>query len=159
MMRNEKAELLKQQIREAFVDVPYPNQDNSVDPYCSECVDCDKAFKGKHWLDITMAEVNITYSACLWHFGMEEYLFYLPAYLLLSIDFNDDARWDIAQSLTIYFDVTSERYIEYLKSFNSAKRKVVINYFEFIAEEHNENDFDDKEYVALIDSLRRFWAE
>ena len=88
MMRDEKAELLKQQIKDAFADVPYPNQDKyvDVDPYCSECVDCDKAFRGKHWLDITMAEVNITASACLWHFGREEYHFYLPAYMLLSIN-------------------------------------------------------------------------
>lgn len=86
-MDNQTAKL-KQEIREAFFDVPYPQGNNIISHRCYECDRLKEAFKGKHWkelLDKPLEDLHLIGSGTSL-FTPEAYRFYLPLFLFICIE-------------------------------------------------------------------------
>jgi|WetSurMetagenome_2_1015567.scaffolds.fasta_scaffold744700_1 hypothetical protein len=84
-----KVEKVKREIIDAFGDVPYPGDNKIVsDPlYCDECQDIAEAFRGKHWNELTLEFIFEKYRGGLYHLEPEGYRYYLPGYMILSLDY------------------------------------------------------------------------
>ncbi|HEX2572556.1 MAG TPA: DUF6714 family protein [Polyangia bacterium] len=79
-----RIDALKQQIADAFADVPYPGDDRLVDdPFDWEAADLLACFKGRHWKALTHEDL---FQNSLTFVGLDAYSFYLPAYLLAALD-------------------------------------------------------------------------
>lgn len=83
-MSSAKREAIKKQIEDAFSDTPKPD-DASIgyNPDDWESAELALAFKGRHWQDITPAELQYHSSSFL---SSEGFHYYLPAYLLAALD-------------------------------------------------------------------------
>lgn len=82
-------ETLKQKVILAFANVPYPESD-LVRHECEECRDIRKAFTNLDWktIDSKLLEENF---GSLSFFSPEAFHFFLPAYLVYSLEhFEDD---------------------------------------------------------------------
>ena len=78
---------LKELIQEAFASVEYPGDENITRcPYnCSECRRIAEYFKGKAWTDQAGEELR-QYHVALSLFTPEAFHYFLPAFMLASID-------------------------------------------------------------------------
>jgi hypothetical protein len=90
--RHEKTQLLKRQIEQAFADVQSPDGERLLDfdrNHCEECAedyDYDmEAFAGKHWKELS-SDFMDTHARTIRSFTPEAFHFYLPAYLIASLD-------------------------------------------------------------------------
>ena len=87
------ADEIRQHIESAFAAVPYPG-DHQISYDTSghhlECAQVAEFFRGKHWQQLTLHDLRDNYrgdeSACLCFMSPEAYRFYLPAYMLFSLD-------------------------------------------------------------------------
>ena len=89
-------------IRAAFADVMYPGDENIVraEEVCHpEWNEVEQAFKGKHWGQLRVDFLHYHYDA-LYVFTPEAYRYYLPAYMLNSILYNEES--DIVPATVIY---------------------------------------------------------
>lgn len=79
-------ERLKQQIEQAFADVPYPGDENiGADPYDWECAELNQHLRGKHWREIPRDLLQY-HQHDLPSFSPAGLQYYLPAYLLAALD-------------------------------------------------------------------------
>ena len=83
MTRSDR-EALKQQIQDAFAGAPRPEDDRiAYNPNYWEGDELAQAFKGRHWMDLTHAELQYHSASFLSHEGFR---YYLPAYLMAALD-------------------------------------------------------------------------
>lgn len=81
---NPRLDALKQQIADAFADVPYPGDNHIVDdPSDWEAADLLTCFKGRHWKELSHEDL---FQNSLTFVGLEAFSFYLPAYLYAALD-------------------------------------------------------------------------
>lgn len=90
-----RKEQVKQAIREAFADVPYPGDEriayNEQGLFDLEAIEITEDFRGYHWTEVNRAVLGYCLSA-LSFFSAEARQFYLPAYLLAALDCHDGIR-------------------------------------------------------------------
>ncbi len=89
MASDGRKEGIRQAIREAFADVPYPG-DGAIaplpqDPNDRRAEEMNRDFSGHHWRDLP-GEVRDKHSFDYPPFTPEARRFYLPAYLLATLD-------------------------------------------------------------------------
>lgn len=99
-MEQSRQRALQQEIEAAFADVSYPGDDRIA--YSN--IDWDGAqlaatFKGKHWKELTPHDLH-------WHemtfLSREGLQFYLPAYLLASLEGYDGTLYEDIRPFTVY---------------------------------------------------------
>ncbi len=126
---------LKQTIEEAFANVPYPGDDNITRcPYnCSECRRIAVYFKGKTWAGHTAEELR-GYHVALTLFTPEAFHYFLPAFMLVSIDSYE--KGDVLpDAIRFHFEYTHEiqgHFPVRMSKLLSAQRKAIIDYLIFM---------------------------
>ncbi len=89
--RPDNAEKLKRWVQDAFADVVYPGDGDrdiivSGSPSCcAECGETHELFRGKHWREVAESELQNYGWGGLALLTPQAWLFYLPAYLLVSL--------------------------------------------------------------------------
>lgn len=83
-MPSSRREALLRQIETAFADTPHPGDDHiGYDSDDWESAELTRAFKGRHWRDLSPAELQYHSSSFL---SSEGFRYYLPAYLLAALE-------------------------------------------------------------------------
>lgn len=83
-MPDSRREALQRQIEAAFADAPHPGDDHiGYDADDWESAELARAFKGRHWRELTPAELQYHSSSFL---SSEGFRYYLPAYLLAALE-------------------------------------------------------------------------
>jgi hypothetical protein len=122
---------LKQTIEAAFADVPYPGDHNITRcPYnCSECGRIAAYFKGKPGKGYTTAELK-DYHVALSLFTPEAFHFFLPAFMLASMDVYEKGDV-IPDAIRFHFEYSQEmqgHFAVRMSKFSTAQRHAIIDY-------------------------------
>ena len=149
-----RLDALRQEIEEAFADVPYPGDDHLVDePYDWEAAELLECFKGRHWKELSHEDL---FQNSLTFVGLDAYTFYLPAYLYAALDDYDRSdhvvyglcpTTDNAQLLQ--WDL--RRY----DRLDARQRAAVRHFLEYMRDEKRSYLLDAEE---VRDALERYWA-
>ena len=137
---------LREAIRAAFAGTPYPGDDH-LTVYFPEGREYDETFKllrGKTWMECSVTEF-IRGDTPFPDLTPEAFHYYMPAFLLASIDPHHESCSDVASSLMFYLNpvnaknTSGETYLQYddaenyrrrIALFTSDQRSVVINVLE-----------------------------
>lgn len=99
-----KVLILKEQIRAAFAEVPYPGDENIVQGPSLEAKEIESFFRGKRWDEITLENLNgnppMDPSAGPSFMTEQAFHYYLPAYLMITIDSKPEA--DVIPEFTVH---------------------------------------------------------
>lgn len=83
-MPGARTEAIRRRVEAAFADAPYPGDDHiGYDPGDWESAELSRAFKGRHWRELSPAELQYHGSSFL---SSEGFRYYLPAYLLAALE-------------------------------------------------------------------------
>lgn len=165
-MKNDPGEAarLKEEIQEAFADVPYPGDDQLVTHTDYFERDAIKTFfKGKDWRDINIEWLSHEYpqdpSACLGFMTPQAFRYYLPAYLLVSIDNLPES--DVTPETTVWALTAPEtpgpdmdRFVARMDGLTKRQAQAIKSFLEFRKAEYA----DDPEHRNdPIIALERYW--
>lgn len=82
-------EHVREAIRKAFEDAPYPGDDGIInEKHCSECYDVARGLKGVHWKQATLEHFNkhpVLFEG-LPLLKPAGFRFFVPAYMILALD-------------------------------------------------------------------------
>ena len=156
--RDRKAEL-RQIVEDAFRDIPYPGDDNiSSEDHCFECSDMARAFRGKHWKEITL---DLLLKDCLGSglplFKPAALRFYLPAFILVSIDefVEADTIPDVVLDLLTPEPAEPDsRFVAKFDPLARQQKRAVRLFIEYLLEEYGDHYPDDAPRLALD----RYWG-
>ena len=79
---------IRESVKSAFNTVPYPGDDNITRCTWKDCPECDDIamhFRGTSWHDRTVAELQ-QYQSALTFFTPQALQYFLPAYMLVSLE-------------------------------------------------------------------------
>jgi hypothetical protein len=153
------ADHLKVEIAEAFAGVAYPGDKNLVYDNSGahlECAEVAEAFRGKHWREVEL-DLLRHQSAAVFFMTPGAYRFYLPAYLLASID-----RYHEADTMpgSVVFSLTPPRepadegeFRKRIGLIDAAQAKAIRGFLAFLREAHVE-DFPDDQLARALS----FWT-
>ncbi len=126
---------LKESIQTAFSEVPYPGDNNII--HCSyNCRPCQEIidyFKGKTQSGHSVEDLRDHHTA-LSLFTPEAFQFFLPAYMLASLE-SYDAIHLLPDSIRFHFDFNLEHRDHFrirLEHFSPSQREVIIEFFRFM---------------------------
>ncbi|EEF63272.1 DUF6714 family protein [Pedosphaera parvula] len=122
---------LKQSIEEAFADVTYPGDNNITRcPYnCRECRRIAEYFRGKQWTGYPVEELRNN-NAALSLFTPQAFHYFLPAFMLASIDFYEKGDV-IPDAIRFHFEYCQEakgHFVVRMSKLTSAQRQAIIDY-------------------------------
>src|SRR5579863_6629020 len=126
---------LKQNIEQAFKDVPYPGDNNITRcPYhCAECRRIAEFFKGREWTGHTAEELR-KYHVALSLFTPEAFHYFLPAFMLVSM-----TRYEkgdvIPDAIRFHFEYSAEmqgHFAVRMSKFSPEQRNAIIDYLELM---------------------------
>ncbi len=159
----DKSRGVKEAIARAFDDVSYPGDDEIAHCYPGDCnfeqLDLIKRFKGKHWKKVNLTTLHNSSTS---FFTPHAFRFYLPAYMLLSIDEYKEADVipdEIVCSLDPVFNQKSgrtEKFNETIKLLTTEQRSAIRLFLEYLRDRHGE-DFPSS--LFDLDRLIAFYAE
>ena len=99
-----KVLILKEQVKAAFAEVPYPGDGNIVQGSSLEAKEIESFFRGKRWEEITLENLNsnppMDPSAGPSFMTEQAFHYYLPAYLMITIDSKPEA--DVIPEFTVH---------------------------------------------------------
>jgi hypothetical protein len=143
-MNPSRPQLLRQEIETAFATVPYPGDARIA--YSN--IDWDgaqlaAAFKGKHWKELTPHDMHWHEMTFLSHEGLQ---FYLPAYMLASLEGYDDTLYEDIRPFTVYGlmladgDTPQDREVRQLQLnnfsiFTPAQKRAIRSFLEYARDE------------------------
>ncbi len=122
---------LKEKIQTAFSEVAYPGDENITHcPYkCFECTAVTAFFKGKKWQEISTADAR-HYHGALNVFTPEAFQFFLPAFMLASVESYD--RQDIIpDSIRVQFEFILEHkdyFAQKISNFTPLQKKTITEF-------------------------------
>lgn len=132
----QSAELLRDRIREAFKDVPYPGDSGIVRHDHGDCALLRKDFAGSHWtsLQVSVLDRHAENLPCL---TPEGFKFYLPAYLLAALE--GPPPWGLDEA-AIYRLVPPDtldrelviRFLDQVRGFNSSQIAVIRDFLHYM---------------------------
>lgn len=164
-MIDSRLEALKREIEAAFADVPYPGDEHIA--YSNIDADGSKlaaAFKGKPWKELTAHDLHWHEMAFLSREGLH---YYLPAYLLASLEDHSGTLFEDIRPFTVYgltlMDEDSPRSRRLRESqskefeiFTSAQKRAIRSFLEYArdawADEFTAEDSPKK-------ALDRYWGQ
>ena len=161
--RKERLQQLKNEIEQAFKDIPYPGDDNIAVNKRDEDLEGLAEFKGKHWKDLTF-EFLVPYHKSSTHFFTPEaYQFYLPAYLMVAAEyyFESDVLSDyIIKDLMLPCEGKYEKwqrncdeFYQRFEPLNAEQKRAIKSFLEFIRDMYSKDIPCDDHLLAL----ERYW--
>lgn len=162
----DKALKIKEQVKLAFAEVSYPGDKNLVHGSSLEAKEIENFLKGKHWEDVTLESLRsnppMDPSACLSFMTREAFQYYLPAYLVITLDHKLEA--DVIPEFTIRALSIPEipesnrvRYESRVATFTKAQRKAIRSVLEYVREM-----FEELSHAGLYApslSTIQYWSE
>jgi hypothetical protein len=142
-----RKERVKQALREAFADMPYPgDRQIAYNPDICDGDELDLDFRGYHWRELPRGLV-VYHRDDLVFLSERGLQFYLPAYLLVAVDGDMDLiDW-------IMYRLTELGNVDELKrkhdSYSRAQRSAVRLFLEYVRDEVPERDFAYETRMAL----------
>lgn len=127
-------ELLITTIRLAFADVPYPGDDNISDPEGrDEGEGATEAFRGRSWQSLKLDELWVP---SLYSMTPEAFHYFLPAYLIRSLEDEEDISDDLMSVLKPPTNIYSRNffYSRYSK-LTIAQKNVIQEYLNWTLKE------------------------
>jgi len=126
---------LKETIKTAFADVPYPGDRNITRcPYhCKPCEEISDYFKGKGWEGHSVEDLRDHHTA-LSLFTPEAFHYFLPAFMLASVESYDNMDI-LPDSIRFHFEFSLEHrdhFLVRLTKFSEEQRKVIIEFLRFM---------------------------
>ncbi|RLJ20787.1 hypothetical protein DJ031_04565 [bacterium endosymbiont of Escarpia laminata] len=166
-MKNLNHEDLVKMITNAFSGSVYPGDDALV-PHFDRDLERQRImefFKRKRWEDLSFQSIDSGYqgegSVCLYFMTTEALRYYLPAYMVITLDEFDDAEFfadTVVRTLTPP-EAGSEdfkQFIAWAASFSQEQREAVKQYLLYMSENHA----DDFQLEGAPDiALNRFWRK
>jgi hypothetical protein len=165
-MNSSRLEALKQEIEAAFADVPYPGDEHIA--YSNIDFDGSRlaaAFKGKHWKELTPDEMHWNEMAFLSREGLH---YYLPAYLLASLEDHDGTLNEDIRPLTIYGLIlspdTSRKHhlrasqLKEFEVFTPAQKRAIRSFLEY-ARDAWTDEFPDGDWNSPKQALESYWGQ
>lgn len=157
---NESADEVEQAVREAFANVQRP--DRLTQKRDADVDDMERELKGKPWAALTIAEL-MRHRAALGMLGADAFRFYLPAYLVASLDharpgYVEDLRESTLFALAPYLKsqgrdpAREERLRARIATLDQRQREAVRRYIGFVRGQSPHP----KEFSAL--DPKGFWA-
>jgi len=153
---------LIEKIKKAFVNTQYPGDENIVHKtqYDNEVAECEKKFLGKKWQEVDWNTIdNEGWASGCAFLTNEAYRYYLPAYMIAIIEKYDDMINSVdAVVSSLRFPNTSEEQKEFyvkMEGFTSEQKEVIIEFLDWLAENHNDDFLDDNARQANI----RYWKK
>jgi hypothetical protein len=145
---------LVQQIENAFADIPYPGDNNLIKkPEHWESWKIPKVLKGKHWKDVSSEEIfELRFN--LSHFTLEAFQFYLPAYLIASL--NVTSGGEIIENIIFSLDPqgdeenVSSEFLARVGALSSKQKAAIKGFIKYYAETETHQIPDDKR-------IEQFW--
>ena len=174
--------LLINLITEAFKDTPYPGNNNiAIHERDLEFESLDE-FIGLDWRDITVNFLSPKHTSSLCFMTPVAYLYYLPAYMLASIedyeesdlipdnlvsDFTLPKQQELDELSAFIYNITQNEkditrfnideekawFTERTNSFSDEQKNAIYQYLKYLNDEHAE-DYPDNEPQVAID---RYW--
>ncbi len=156
MANQARKEQVRRAIREAFADVPYPADGAiallSQDPDDKRAEEINRDFSGHHWRDLP-DEVRDKHSFDYPPFTPEARRFYLPAYLLSTLDLiqrHSDDFWTLDALLP---PENMDRFRRSYDGYTAAQKDAIRLYLEYMRDVACEGDAGHLAQVALA----RYW--
>lgn len=157
-LEHDIVEAVRQEIGAVFSDGVLP--ENVVCHSCLECDEIGEAFRGKHWKDMGLEFLSrFRESLCL--LSPEAFWFYLPAYMMVSLDHFDEA--DIIPESIIYNLTPPTRehaniyemkhFLGRIEGFTEAQKKAIRSFIKFVRSRSPETFHDSENTTALM----TFW--
>jgi hypothetical protein len=145
---------LKEQIEQAFADVPYPGDDHIIDdPHDWECIDLLACFKGKHWKELSHEDL---FQNSLSFVGIDAFAFYLPAYLFASLASYKHLISHVVYGLCLLDDSELiEWQVRRFDRLSRIQKQAVRSFLEYMRDE-NAQYFGEAEEIQ--DALTRYWT-
>jgi hypothetical protein len=163
---SERALKIKEQVKSAFAEVPYPGDSNIVQGSSLEAKEIESFLKGKHWEDITLESLRhnppMDPSACLSFMTREAFHYYLPAFLIITIDWKHEA--DVIPEFTVRAlcipeipESEREWHESRVANFTAAQRKAIKSVLEYVKQMYAglpQEGLYDPSLVVI-----RYWSE
>lgn len=148
-------------IQKAFGGCEYPGDDHLVERRPSggidpESMEVQNAFCGKHWRDIT-PRLLFDHRQCIVLFTPEAWRFYLPGYMICSIQHYDEVDTvphEVFQTLTPSFHRKREWFDVQVSGLTPAERAAVRRFLEFMEKHHGQ----DYHVRGPGNALLEYWA-
>lgn len=137
-MTSSKRDTLKQQIEQAFLDTPRPDDDHiGYNPDDWESAELNAAFKGKHWKELRPEELKYNSSTFL---SLEGFRYYLPAYLFAALDDYGDLLPHTVYNLTAHDPSSGDKELqdwklERFKQFSLVEKRAIRAFLEYVRDE------------------------
>lgn len=157
-------EQLNKLIIQAFSGVTYPGDDHLVDSefYDLERLQIKEFFRGKKWDSITLQGLDLDYvgdpSACLNFMTGEARRYFLPTYMLITINEFEEA--DVIVDSTVYILMPKsiegkdfDRFFEWTEQFSALQKNAIKNFLLYLKKNHTQDDVWDEPGIALA----RYW--
>jgi hypothetical protein len=122
---------LQELIESAFADVPYPGDNNITRcPYrCRPCQEVAEFFKGKTWRGNSVEDLRDHHIA-LSLFTPEAFQYFLPAFMLASLESNDQINL-LPDAIRVHFEFNidhRDHFLIRLNRFSEPQRNVIIQF-------------------------------
>lgn len=163
MDSQKRLRLLKDEISEAFKDVPYPGDDNIATTKRDEQLEHLAEFKGKHWKELTFEFLVPRHWSSMHFMTLEAYRFYLPAFLMISAEFyyeSDVLVEYTLRDLVLPLEKESEsslrrEFVERFGSMTAQQKRAIRLFLEFIRDAYPHDPIYNDHNIAL----ERYWGD
>ncbi|SDR49108.1 hypothetical protein SAMN05444161_4580 [Rhizobiales bacterium GAS191] len=172
-MESSRSQFVKDLIFENFETNPYPGDRNLVpeEQYHLEARQIAQYFRGKKWQDITLQGLKNDYvgdqSACLSFMTPEAFIYYLPAYLMLCINYPFESDmiypstiWNLTKDFFPYdprfFEHRREEFKCRFENLALEKKRTIAN---FLALMHSLHDGKLTAGEDAQQALDRYWGQ
>jgi len=141
MRSSKKKQALRERIEQAFDDAEYPGDDDLVvtdDDW--EAAEIKAWLKGKHWRDLSL-DALYAHNGAVWVLTPSAYRYYLPSYLLASLEDSPDTVYDsllAALAPPPYGLGSPDQFAERVEALNALQRDAIRSFFRDAA-----TDYDD----------------
>lgn len=139
----EKRRLLINVIQKAFTDTPYPGDDNiGYSTTDFDGIRHTEVLRGKHWKEISL-EIIQPIDLSLYFVTDDAFVFYLPAFLLASLEADADSVYDhVMFVLTLPSDTSSYAplFRRIVAILSMAQKEAIRSYLEYRSYETTEYD-------------------
>lgn len=159
--RQGRKKILREKIVSAFAEVEYPGDSFLVDMnphgFNHEQEDLLNAFRGKHWRDLTLKELHNT---GLFFFTPQGFHYFLPAYLIVSIEDYEDADvlpFETISSLQSELSAESGRTDKFertVRLFTPSQREAIREFLMYMRDEHSAESYHSR---GELDRLIEFY--
>lgn len=142
------------QIRESFRDRPYPGDDNLVAADDYEGIDVRRDFKRRRWEEVPPAIIEHNYNN-LHSFTAEAFCYYLPAFLIYSLETADPSS-NVPFFTLLSLTGLCPRLRAARRLMTADEREAICAYLRSVAASAHE---DDQDADDALEAVRLLWSD